>query len=190
MWPLLLYDAVTVYIRIIHRVEKSLEALIRYGKIPEVARFAVLSGHAHARGARVVVRTHRGLMVGELLEEVSTSDAVSEEHEQGLLRELSAADQELVASQAASDKELFVEWQSRITEWNVAVELIDIEQTLDGEKLILYVLNERGPECTKLALRAATEGVGPIEVQPVSAEGLVAMESQGGGCGSCRNKHQ
>jgi hypothetical protein len=47
----------------------------------------------------------------------------------------------------------------------------------------LYVLTERGPATTTLALQAAAEGLGLIEVQPVSAAGLVAVPS-GGGCGT------
>ena len=63
------------------------------------------------------------------------------------------------------------------------LQLIDLEWTLDRTKLILYVLNERGPDCTKLALQAAAAGLGLVEVQPVDENGLVAVEPSGG-CGS------
>ena len=70
-----------------------------------------------------------------------------------------------------------------LDERNVDVQLVDLEWTLDRGKLILYVLNERGPECTKLAIQAAAAGFGLIEVQPVSKDGLVDLP-KGGGCGS------
>ena len=61
---------------------------------------------------------------------------------------------------------------------------MDLEWTLDREKLILYVLTGRGPDTTKLALFAATAGYASVEVQPVSKDGLVPMPAaQGGGCG-------
>jgi PSP1 C-terminal conserved region len=82
----------------------------------------------------------------------------------------------------------FSGWARRIAEWEIDLQLIDLEWTLDDAKLVLYVLNERGPECTKLALQAAAAGLGVIEVQPVSAEGLKPQES-GGGCGSCGCGH-
>jgi hypothetical protein len=62
--------------------------------------------------------------------------------------------------------------------------LIDLEWTLDDAKQILYVLTSRGPDATNLALHAAAEGLGVIEVQPVAAEGLIPLPSEGGGCGS------
>ena len=73
------------------------------------------------------------------------------------------------------------------------LELIDMEWLLDREQLILYVLNERGSDCTKLALYSAAKGLGTIVVQPVGMDGLVQMPtattggcgSGGGGCGSC-----
>jgi hypothetical protein len=77
----------------------------------------------------------------------------------------------------------FYEWCRRILLWNLPLELVDLERTLDEEKLILYVLADRGPATTQLALHAAAEGLGLIEVQPVSSAGLVAV-SGGGGCGS------
>ncbi len=81
-------------------------------------------------------------------------------------------------------QQAFPRWQQRITEWNIAVELIDLEKTLDGEKTILYVLCNRGPESTKLALQAAVSGLGIVEVQPVTLEGLVPQPA-GNGCGAC-----
>ena len=59
---------------------------------------------------------------------------------------------------------------------------MDIEQTLDGEKHILYVLSVRGAETTRLALLAAAAGLGIVSVQPVDAEGIV--DGTGSGCGS------
>lgn len=154
--------------------------LVRYGVVPEVARF--FSADALGRGAPVVVRTHRGLQLGMVLERERAAAVVASEEESRIER--SAAEADLVASrvlQRECETE-FERWCERITEWNLAIELVDLEWTLDREKLILYVLTERGPDSTKLALQAAAAGLGPIEVQPIAREGLVAMESHG--CGS------
>ena len=77
----------------------------------------------------------------------------------------------------------FNEWQRRIESWNLRLELIDLEWTLDRDKLVLYVLNDRGPDCTRLALQAAAAGLGIIEVQPVDSSGLMQSPT-GHGCGS------
>jgi hypothetical protein len=82
----------------------------------------------------------------------------------------------------------FPQWCARISQWALHLELVDLEWTLDRQKLILYVLCDRGPDSTKLALQAAASGLGVIEVQPVSANGLMSIPksscgSGGGGCG-------
>ena len=83
----------------------------------------------------------------------------------------------------SSTREAFGVWEDRIRDWKIDVQLIELEWTLDRERLILYVLNERGPECTKLAIQAAAAGFGIIDVQPVGADGVAPLS--GGGCGSC-----
>jgi cell fate regulator YaaT (PSP1 superfamily) len=170
--------------------------LVRYGAIPEVARFEPETGLQAERGLSVVVASPRGLELGVLLEPVSagrekTPDRTApsnghDKHESDLrlLRIAEAADVETHRELRRDCDSQFETWRQRIAGWKLQLEIIDLEWTLDRSKLILYVLNERGPDCTKLALYAAAAGLGVIEVQPVSAEGLVRLESGGGGCGS------
>jgi len=163
--------------------------LVRYGAIPEVARFANPQGMTLARGDAVVVETHRGHELGTVLEELR----ISREPESGepletsgdVLRPATAADRERASELRRTAAGEFGGWEQRIAEWRLDLQLIDLEWTLDRSRLVLYVLNDRGPDCAKLALQAAASGWGVIDVQPVSAEGLVPRESEHGGCGSC-----
>jgi cell fate regulator YaaT (PSP1 superfamily) len=164
--------------------------LVRYGTVPEVARFVNDSPERPERGVAVVVETDRGLQLGMVLEQLKPvfDPAKEVETEFKLLR--TATDRDL---QSAGDRTLecevaFPEWCARILQWGLNLELIDLEWTLDRQKLILYVLCDRGPDSTKLALQAAAGGLGVVEVQPVSATGLVTIPqsscgSGGGGCG-------
>lgn len=127
-------------------------------------------------------RTHRGLQVGTLLEEVVVTDESSDRPE--ILRRASADDLSQAATNQSRCETDFIEWCDRIAAWGLDLQLIDLEWTLDESKLIFYVLNERGPDCTRLALQAAASGFGIIEVQPVDAEGIVQAPQTGGGCGS------
>lgn len=166
----------------------QLQVLVRYGAVPEVARCAwPVELHAQ-RHACVVVQTHRGLELGTIVESVSapvepghTLQAPSFE----VLRLATPDDQRIAHDLQQRAQREFQNWVDRIDEWKLDLQLIELEWTLDDSKLILYVLNERGPECTKLALQAAAAGLGLIEVQPVGSEGPMAMPQQGGGCGSC-----
>jgi cell fate regulator YaaT (PSP1 superfamily) len=165
--------------------------LVRYGAISEVARFCNASGQALRRGESVVLQTHRGIECGVLLEDaaaaeeqsVTDADLESSAAVTQILRASTEEDRRASLSLKSSCEEQFAVWQERIRTWSLQLELIDIERTLDDSKLILYVLNDRGPECTRLALLAAAGGLGIVEVQSVGADGLVAVPT-GGGCGS------
>ncbi len=161
--------------------------LVRYGAVPEVGRFILRADVPLERGAAVVVRTHRGLQLGEALEAVSASKA--EETDFEIVRPATVDDQSAETRLKSRCEAEFYEWCRRIVLWNLSLELIDLERTLDDEKLILYVLTERGPATTTLALQAAAEGLGIIEVQPVTAAGLVAASSGGCGSGGCGCSH-
>lgn len=157
--------------------------LVRYGAVPEVARCQLVAGVAvPARGNHVVVETHRGPQLGQILSDVRSDAGHSSAF--SILRIAEPTDLELAAQIARQSADEFAAWGERIVEWGIDLQLIDLERTLDGSKLILYVLNERGPECTKLAIQAAASGFGIIEVQPVGPEGLVSQPSAGGGCGT------
>jgi cell fate regulator YaaT (PSP1 superfamily) len=166
----------------------SYRVIVRYGVVPEVARFPWPHFAAVERGQTVIIRTRRGVEPGTVLEVVKAdavqngdpgeSEQSSIEHELRIATEHDLARAEELRASAQAD---FVTWQNRIRDWNLELELIDVEWMLDREKLVLYVLGGRGPDTTKLALQAAAAGFA-IEVQPVNADGLVAIES-GCGCG-------
>jgi hypothetical protein len=155
-------------------------ALVRYGTVPEVAKFMIRESQVPARGERVVVRTHRGLQVGQMLDQLRSNNEDVDFELVRIATDDDATQAERLQSRCEAE---FYEWCRRLILWNLPLELVDLERTLDDEKLILYVLSDRGPATTQLALYAAAEGLGIVEVQHVSAAGLVAVPT-GGGCGS------
>jgi len=164
--------------------------LVRYGTVPEVARFANNSSEIPARGELVVVETDRGLQIGTVLERLKQNfdPANSVQPEFKLLRSATESDRNAARDRSRECDDSFSEWCATIVQWGLSLELIDLEWTLDRQKLILYVICDRGPDTTKLALQAAASGFGVVEVQPVSSTGLVTIPqsscgSGGGGCG-------
>jgi len=159
--------------------------LVRYGAVPEVARFAQTGNVTPGRGESVVVETHRGLQVGSVLERLKPSPGAAPAEMDFRIERVATVDDLATARSLTREcEDAFEVWCARILQWNLNLELIDLEWTLDRQKLILYVLCERGPDSTKLALQAAAAGLGIIEIQPVSATGLVQPEPSGGSCGS------
>ncbi len=158
--------------------------LVRYGRIPQVARFGG-NGIRSERDAQVVVVTDRGEELGTVLHVDSQlggnsgSSAVTGK----VLRMADRADLQLAEQQDRESEQSFGDWDRRISDWSLQLQVVDLELTLDGQ-LIIYVLNERGPETTRLALLAAAAGAGVIHVQPVGPDGI-EQGGGGGGCGDC-----
>jgi cell fate regulator YaaT (PSP1 superfamily) len=159
--------------------------LVRYGTVPEVARFAYQGDDSFSRGDRTVIDSHRGLQLGTILERLKPSTKIDPADLDSRIDRVASpedlADHQTLVREC---EDAFAAWCTRISQWKLELELIDLEWTLDRQKLILYVLCERGPDSTKLALQAAAAGLGIIEVQPVSAEGPIQIAPSGGGCGS------
>jgi cell fate regulator YaaT (PSP1 superfamily) len=173
------------------------ELLVRYGVIPEVGKFPCPLDAAPDRGARVVLLTHRGEQVGVVLQHLplrpaqldpAAADPAEEPPAESagptVLRIATPEDLHRDDELRSEAQALFPGWQQRFVDWNLQLELLDLEWTLARDKLVIYVLGGRGPDTTRLALLAAASGQGPIEVQPVTADGLVPLERSGGGCGS------
>lgn len=163
------------------------QVLVRFGAIPQVARFSVETDPRPElpRGSRVVVETDRGTEVGQVLSDVPDAQA-AESHALGRVVRVATAEDLTSANETRRRcREEFTKWQQRIADWQLELELIELEWTLDQSKIVLYVLNDRGAETTRLALLAAAAGLGIIHVQPVTAEGVVIGSEGGGGCGSC-----
>lgn len=159
--------------------------LVQYGAVAEVDRFRCHLPETPAHGSEVVVNTRRGLEIGRLLSETRSSEETKEPAIFSIERLANEDDLQLQKKHQADCKAKFEIWQQRITKWNLQLQLIDLEWMLDQSKRVLYVLNDRGPDCTKLALYAMADNLGTIEVQPVDQGGMVELpQSGGGGCSS------
>ena len=165
--------------------------LARYGLVPQVARFGVsaeLFESIHeslSRGVSIVAESDRGPEMATLLEVVREGLTPEDAAVTGpLLRIATEEDLALHAGHRRQCELDFFDWQERIDSWSLQLQLIDLERTLDPDKIILYVLNGQDAETTRLALLVAAAGLGIVHVQPVSAEGIVQQTSSGGGCGS------
>lgn len=166
------------------------EYLVRIGLYGEPLRCLGTEESPLPRNTAIVVNTDRGEMIAHILQELKgdlrtvTADTEDVSDYMKVERVASTEDLAKAAELEARSGEDFQEWQQRIRLWKITVELVDLEWTLDGKRLMLYVLNDRGPESTKLALQAAAAGFAHVDVLPVTGEGLMsAPPSSGGGCG-------
>ena len=121
--------------------------LVRYGAVPEVARFSHEGPDVPSRGTSVVVETDRGIQLGTVLERLKPGFDPHKDTETEFKLVRAATDSDLVSARSLlrDCEEAFPQWCARISQWGLNLELVDLEWTLDRQKLILYVLCDRGP---------------------------------------------
>lgn len=189
--------------------------LIRYGLARSVARFAVdpdsldesLVGEPLERGRVVVVRTHRGTELGEVMGEAPAAfDADREARVAPLLRVASSADLHQAQLAESRRRAHFDACQAVFNEGIWPLEVIDAEPLLDEGRTVLHylgphrldalglvavfrdrcgldvVLEPVGRDITDEELLAESEA--EAELAPVD-QSCGSCGSKSGGCGSC-----
>ena len=166
--------------------------LVRYSLLGQVGRFVSNDATCYPRQSRVIVRSRRGLEIGEILSEPEPSDNTSTT-EGEILRRMTVEDQLLEARLEKHRHNAFQACSELLATNQVAAALVDVEHLFDGQGLFFYFLGEVPPEAERLTQQLAetyeatvefrkftetlTEGCGP---------GCGTEEAMGqGGCESC-----
>ena len=188
--------------------------LIRYGVMGQVGRFVTLpgAGAQFERGDIVVIQSHRGLELGEILipHDSPASARSGGDHppasgngqksgpapgfEQPRVLRL-AGQEDLACIQIAQEKRanLLTLCQRVLEEENWPCELIDVELLLDGSATVLHYL---GPQQMDVSLvRARFRGAYGLDVvlqpagtdldRPAELDERAQQEGDRTGCGSC-----
>ena len=139
--------------------------LVRYGTVPEVARFANDSAERPAHGSEnVVVETDRGLQIGTVLERLKPNfdPAKDSETEFKVIRAATDLDLGNLACEnlVRECETAFPEWCARISQWGL--ESRTCRSRMDARSPEVDSMSqcwcERGPDSTKLALQAEAAG--------------------------------
>jgi cell fate regulator YaaT (PSP1 superfamily) len=166
--------------------------LVRYGLLGHIGKFAAIDALRYPRRSRVVVRSSRGLEVGEVLAESDEHGSASVAEGQ-ILRRMTVQDDLLEARLHRRRHEAYEACQRMLAEASAAAALVDVEHLFDGGGLFFYFLGDPPPQAAEITRRLAetyeaavdfrkfaealTEGCGP---------GCGTEEAKGqGGCASC-----
>ncbi len=150
--------------------------LVRVGTLGHVGRFTAVDAVCYPRETRVVVRTGRGLELGEILQPpAETPDAAPADG--SILRGLTIEDQLLEARLERNRQAAYEACAARLNELGSPAVLMDVEHLFDGRSLVFYFLGEMSPPLEALTdelaelyetqvqfrkfTEAVTEGCGP-----------------------------
>jgi hypothetical protein len=161
--------------------------LVRYGVLGHVGRFAAVDAVRYPRRARVVVRSSRGLEVGEVLAGPEGDVLGPGESSGQILRRMSVQDDLLAARLDRRRHEALAACERLLGEAGVEAPLVDVEHLFDGQGLYFYFLGDPPPAAHDVTARLAATYEAAVEFRKF-AETLA--EGCGPGCGTDQAKGQ
>lgn len=180
--------------------------LVRVGALGSVGRFTAVDAVVYPRHASVVVRTGRGLELGEVLS--SPGEHFDEIPGDGsILRGVTPEDRLLELRLEKNRRAAFDACAQRLTELGSPSVLVDVEHLFDGRTLLFYFLGEIPPEVESLTgelaelyethaqfrsfAQAVTEGCGPgCGTDAATGHGCTSCAAGCAVAGHCATKHR
>jgi cell fate regulator YaaT (PSP1 superfamily) len=162
--------------------------LVRWSAMGHVAAFSAADAARYSRGTRVVLRTERGLELGEVL--ASQAESAAAPRAGTILRAMTEQDRLLETRLSKNRLEAYDACRRRLGELGLDTALVDVEHLFDGRSLIFYFLGEQPSALARVTeelaeaydaqvqFRAFTEAV-------VAGCGPDCGTESAAGCGSC-----
>ncbi len=159
--------------------------VVRFGSMRQLGVMNARQADAYRRGQTVVLRTGRGIELGQVLCE-ATEDALSYlDRPAGgaILRPESDDDTAQMARLNADRDRLLERCQTRITASGLEMKLVDLEQLLGGERMIVYYVSGERIDFRELVKTLADEFRTRIEMHQIGARDEARLLADYGDCG-------
>jgi cell fate regulator YaaT (PSP1 superfamily) len=153
--------------------------LVRVGALGHVGRFTAVDAVRYPRSARVVVRTGRGLELGEVL--AGPEGADSGPADGSILRGVTVEDQLLEARLEKHRQAAYEACAARLAEMRSPAVLMDVEHLFDGQTLLFYFLGEMTAELEGLTAQLAELYEAQVQFRRFAE---AVNEGCGPGCGT------
>jgi cell fate regulator YaaT (PSP1 superfamily) len=167
--------------------------VVRYGALRALGHFESSNGDGHPRGSRVVMRTERGLEVGDVLCPAGERTAAFLTDTQGgqILRRLTADDERELQRIRDGEKAEFDTARQLVIQRNLQMILVDIEHLFGGERVVLYYLAEKRVDFRELVKSLASEFQTRVEMRQIGVRDEAKLLADYGDCGKpvCCNTH-
>jgi cell fate regulator YaaT (PSP1 superfamily) len=128
--------------------------LVRVGALGQIGRFTAVDATRYPRGSHVVVRTARGLELGQVLSPPGES-AESARADGSILRGVTAEDHLLSARLEKNRHAAFEACAARLQAMRSPAVLMEVEHLFDGQTLVFYLLGDVTPEVEAMTAQLA-----------------------------------
>src|SRR5579872_2137980 len=168
--------------------------VVRFGATRSMGEFNSKGRDNYARSCQVIVRTDRGVEVGEVLcpaGERTREYLGASEPKGNILREVTAQDRQKIDELKLLERDEFRGCQELIAERKLAMQLVDVEHLFGGERLIFYYLAEQRVDFRELVKALAKRYKTRIEMRQIGVRDEAKLLADYGDCGKpvCCNTH-
>jgi cell fate regulator YaaT (PSP1 superfamily) len=161
--------------------------LIRVGAMGQVGRFAAVDSVRYPRHSRVIVRTRRGLEVGDVLAPPDDRDDSHTFADGDLLRGVTVQDELLQARLEKNRQDAYAACTKMLVQSGISAVLVDVEHLFDGQGLFFYFLGEVTPDLEAYTGRLAETYEAKVQFRKFTE---TLIEGCGPGCGTEEAKGQ
>ena len=167
--------------------------IVRHGTMRFLGDFEAPDELVCGRGAEVIVRTERGLEVGDILCETSPRalEWISEPTHGTILRRLTEQDAATLDRIRQIGRQEFDACQRFIAARRLQMALVDVEHLFGGERIVFYFLAEKRVDFRELVKDLAREFQTRIEMRQIGVRDEAKLLADYGDCGKpvCCNTH-
>jgi cell fate regulator YaaT (PSP1 superfamily) len=171
----------------------AVKYIVRHGTMRFLGEFEPGDGASYARSDEVVLRTERGLEVGEVLCEASPRalELLAEPTRGRIVRQLTEEDHATLDRLRAAEADELATCHRFVTQRRLQMELVDVEHLFGGERVVFYFLAEKRVDFRDLVRDLARAYQTRIEMRQIGVRDEAKLLADYGDCGKpvCCNTH-
>jgi cell fate regulator YaaT (PSP1 superfamily) len=167
--------------------------VVRYGRMRFLGEYAGVAEQEHPRGQRVVIRSDRGMELGEVLCPATQRTALFLQNpvKGEILRPATAEDLAAMTRLHEVQSKGFATGREFIAHRRLQMDLVDVETLLGGERMVFYYLAEKRVDFRELVKDLARAFQTRIEMRQIGVRDEAKLLADYGDCGKpvCCNTH-
>ncbi len=167
--------------------------VVRSGVMRTLGVYSTSRDENCGRSAAVIVRSDRGLEVGEVLCEATEAavEQIKSPTFGQILRRMTPDDEREAARLHTKQREEYEVCERIITEEGLDMRLVDVEHLFGGERVVVFYLSENRVDFREIVRRLAAEFQTRVEMRQIGVRDEAKLLADYGDCGKpvCCNTH-